>query len=266
MKALQRLYVALILIFLYAPVAVMVMFSFNSAESVWIFEGFSLDWYKSLIFDEAMLTALEHTLIIAVLSALISTVLGTAAAVGINALQNKLAKKAIMTVTNIPMMNADIVTGISLMLLFVFIGKFLGLNESLGFITVLIAHITFNLPYVILSVLPKLKQTDSHLPEAALDLGCTPFKAFFKVVLPSISTGIATGMIMAFTLSLDDFVISYFTCGHYQTLPIVIYNMTKRTVTPDTYALSTIIFISVFVLLILYNMVQSKADKREGIR
>ena len=264
MKALSRLYVILILIFLYAPVAVMVMFSFNSAESVWIFEGFSLDWYKSLIFDEAMLTALQHTIIIAVLSAFISTVLGTAAAVGINALQNKIAKKAIMTVTNIPMMNADIVTGISLMLLFVFIGKFLGLNESLGFITVLIAHITFNLPYVILSVLPKLKQTDRHLPEAALDLGCTPFKAFFKVVLPSISTGIATGMIMAFTLSLDDFVISYFTCGHYQTLPIVIYNMTKKTVTPDTYALSTIIFVSVFVLFILNNSLQSKTDKRRA--
>ena len=266
MKILSKIYVALILLFLYAPVAVMILFSFNSAESVWVFEGFSFEWYKNLLFDNAMLTALQHTLIIAVLSAFISTVLGTAAAVGINALQSKLAKKAIMTVTNIPMMNADIVTGVSLMLLFVFIGKIIGLNESLGFITVLIAHISFNLPYVILSVLPKLKQTDSHLPEAALDLGCTPVKAFFKVVLPSISTGIATGMIMAFTLSLDDFVISYFTCGHYQTLPIVIYNMTKRTVTPDTYALSTIIFVSVFVLLILYNMVQSKADKKEGIR
>jgi len=264
MKALSRIYVVLILVFLYAPVAVMVLFSFNSAESVWVFDGFSLDWYKSLIFDETMLTALKHTLIIAVLSALISTVLGTAAAVGIMALRNKLAKKAIMTVTNIPMMNADIVTGISLMLLFVFFGKLLGLNESLGFFTVLIAHITFNLPYVILSVLPKLKQTDSHLPEAALDLGCTPFQAFFKVVLPSISSGIATGMIMAFTLSLDDFVISYFTCGHYQTLPIVIYNMTKKTVTPDTYALSTLIFVSVFVLLILYNTVQTKAEKRRA--
>ncbi len=264
MKALSRIYVILILVFLYAPVAVMVLFSFNSAESVWVFDGFSLDWYKSLIFDETMLNALKHTLIIAVLSAFISTVLGTAAAVGIMALRNKLAKKAIMTVTNIPMMNADIVTGISLMLLFVFFGKLLGLNESLGFITVLIAHITFNLPYVILSVLPKLKQTDSHLPEAALDLGCTPFQAFFKVVLPSISSGIATGMIMAFTLSLDDFVISYFTCGHYQTLPIVIYNMTKKTVTPDTYALSTLIFVSVFVLLILYNTVQTKAEKRRA--
>jgi len=264
MKALSRIYVVLILVFLYAPVAVMVLFSFNSAESVWVFDGFSLDWYKSLIFDETMLTALKHTLIIAVLSALISTVLGTAAAVGIMALRNKLAKKAIMTVTNIPMMNADIVTGISLMLLFVFFGKLLGLNESLGFFTVLIAHITFNLPYVILSVLPKLKQTDSHLPEAALDLGCTPFQAFFKVVLPSISSGIATGMIMAFTLSLADFDISYFTCGHYQTLPIVIYNMTKKTVTPDTYALSTLIFVSVFVLLILYNTVQTKAEKRRA--
>lgn len=266
MKILSKIYVAFILFFLYAPVAVMILFSFNSAQSVWVFSGFSFEWYKNLLFDKTMLTALEHTLIIAVLSSLISTVLGTAAAVGINSLRNKIAKKAVMTVTNIPMMNADIVTGVSLMLLFVFIGKIIGLNESLGFFTVLFAHITFNLPYVILSVLPKLKQTDSHLPEAALDLGCTPVKAFFKVVLPSISTGIATGMIMAFTLSLDDFVISYFTCGHYQTLPIVIYNMTKRTVTPDTYALSTIIFVSVFVLLILYNTVQSKADKKEGIR
>ena len=150
-----------------------------------------------------------------------------------------------------------------IMLLFIFIGKLLGLNESLGFFTVLIAHITFNLPYVILSVLPKLKQTDKNLQEAALDLGCTPLQSFFKAVIPSISTGIFTGLIMAFTLSLDDFVISYFTCGHYQTLPIVIYNMTKKTVTPDVYALSTIIFFSVFALLILYNtVIQSDNEKR----
>ena len=148
------------------------------------------------------------------------------------------------------------------MLLFVFVGKLVGLHESLGLVTVLIAHITFNLPYVILSVLPKLKQTDPNLREAALDLGCTPFKAFFKVVMPSISTGIATGFIMAFTLSLDDFVISYFTCGHYQTLPIIIYNMTKKSVTPDTYALSTIIFIAVFVLLVLYNTLQTKSERK----
>ena len=243
MKFLSRLYIALILFFLYAPVLVMIVFSFNSSSSVWVFEGFSLDWYLGLISDDVMLGALKHTLIIAVLSSVISTVLGTAAAVGIMAIRSKLANRIIMGTTNIPMMNADIVTGISLMFLFVFIGKLIGLTESLGFITVLIAHITFNLPYVILSVMPKLKQTDSHLHEAALDLGCTPVKAFFKVILPSISTGIVTGLIMAFTLSLDDFVISYFTCGNYQTLPIIIYNMTKKSVTPDTYALSTIIFI-----------------------
>lgn len=266
MKALSRLYVALIIFFLYAPVLVMIVFSFNSSSSVWVFESFSLDWYKGLIFDNTMLNALKHTLIIAVLSAVISTVLGTAAAVGIVSIRKKLAKKVIMSVTQIPMMNADIVTGISLMFLFIFIGKLFGLTESLGFVTVLIAHITFNLPYVILSVLPKLRQTDANLREAALDLGCTPFQAFFKVIMPAISTGIITGFIMAFTLSLDDFVISYFTCGHYQTLPIIIYNMTKKSVTPDTYALSTIIFVVVFVLLILYNMLQTKSEKGKTAR
>lgn len=266
MKILSRLYIALILLFLYAPIAVMVVFSFNSAESVWVFESFSLDWYKELIFNSTMLNALKHTLIIAVLSAIISTVLGTAAAVGIVALRNKVTKSVVMSITNIPMMNADIVTGISLMLLFVFVGNIIGLNESLGFFTVLIAHITFNLPYVILSVIPKLKQTDTHLSEAALDLGCTPFKAFFKVVLPSISSGIFSGFIMSFTLSLDDFVISYFTCGHYQTLPIVIYNMTKKTVTPDAYALSTIIFVAIFALLVLYNTIQNKSIKKGTVR
>ncbi|MBE6727136.1 MAG: ABC transporter permease [Ruminococcaceae bacterium] len=266
MKVLSRLYVALILLFLYAPVAVMIFFSFNSGSSVWVFSGFSLDWYNGLFHDETLMEALKHTVIIAFLSAIISTVIGTAAAVGILAFRKRVSKKMMMSATNIPMMNADIVTGISLMLLFIFFGKLLGLKESLGFITVLIAHITFNLPYVILSVMPKLKQTDPNLAEAALDLGCTPVKAFFKVVLPSISSGIFTGAIMAFTLSLDDFVISYFTCGHYQTLPIVIYNMTKKTVTPDVYALSTLIFIVVFVLLVLYNVIQNKSDKRRGVR
>ncbi len=262
MKLLSRLYIALIILFLYAPVAVMIVFSFNSSSSVWVMGGFSTRWYEGLVKNTVMLSALEHTLIIALLSAVISTVLGTAAAVGITAIRNRIAKKAVMSVTQIPMMNADIVTGISLMLLFIFFGKLIGLDESLGFATVLIAHITFNLPYVILSVIPRLRQTDAHLSEAAMDLGCTPVKAFFKVILPSISTGIVTGFIMAFTLSLDDFVISYFTCGHYQTLPIVIYTMTKKSVTPDTYALSTLIFITVFVLLILYNILQSKSEKK----
>lgn len=266
MKFLSKLYIALILFFLYAPVAVMVIFSFNSGASVWVFESFSLEWYKGLAFNTDMLLALRRTLIIAVCSAVISTVLGTAAAVGIDALKTKLAERLVTTVTNIPMMNADIVTGVSLMLLFVFVGKLFSLSESLGFLTVLAAHITFNLPYVILSVLPRLKMTDRNLHEAALDLGCTNAQAFFKAVLPSISTSIFTGFIMAFTLSLDDFVISYFTCGHYQTLPIVIYNMTKRTVTPDVYALSTIIFISVFLLLILYNTLQTSTEQRRSKR
>ncbi len=261
MKFLSKFYIGLILFFLYAPLLVMVVYSFNSSSSVWVFEGFSTEWYLGILSDTTMLNALEHTLIIAVLSALISTVLGTAAAVGILDFRKKFSQKIVLSVTNIPMMNADIVTGISLMLLFIFFGNLFKLAESLGFFTVLIAHITFNLPYVILSVMPKLKQTDANLQEAALDLGCTPFQAFFKVILPSISTGIATGMIMAFTLSLDDFVISYFTCGHYQTLPIIIYNMTKKSVTPDTYALSTLIFIAVFVLLIFYNILQSKTEK-----
>ena len=263
MKTLSRLYIALIVLFLYAPVAVMIFFSFNSAKSVWVFQGFSTRWYEQLVSDTIMLEALKHTLIIAVLSAMISTVIGTAAAVGIEAMRKKIAKKAVMSVTQVPMMNADIVTGISLMLLFVFIGNLFGANEKLGFFTVLIAHITFNLPYVILSVIPKLRQTDAHLSEAALDLGCTPLKAFFKVIMPSISTGIVTGFIMAFTLSLDDFVISYFTCGTYQTLPIVIYTMTKRRVKPSAYALSTLIFITVFILLILYNILQTKSEKRK---
>jgi spermidine/putrescine transport system permease protein len=262
MKILSRLYVGLLIFFLYAPVLVMIVFSFNASESVWVFSGFSLQWYAGLATDTTMLTALVHTLIIAVLSAVISTVIGTAAAVGIMALRRRFSQRFVMSVTQIPLMNADIVTGISLMLLFIFAGKLLGLNESLGFATVLIAHITFNLPYVILSVIPKLKQTDKHLHEAALDLGCTPVKAFFKVILPSISTGIITGFIMAFTLSLDDFVISYFTCGHYQTLPIIIYNMTKKSVTPDTYALSTIMFFVIFALLVFYNFMQEKNDKK----
>ncbi|HCH28537.1 MAG TPA: putrescine aminotransferase [Ruminococcaceae bacterium] len=264
MKILSRIYIGLVIFFLYAPVAVMILFSFNSGNSVWVFESFSLDWYLSLSTNTYMLEALTKTLIVAASSAVISTILGTMAAVGISKFRNKVVKKISTVVTNIPMMNADIVTGISLMLLFVFFGKLLGLVEPLGFFTVLIAHVTFNLPYVILSVMPKLRQTDKNLEEAALDLGCNNFQAFFKVIIPSISTGIFTGFIMAFTLSLDDFVISYFTCGHYQTLPIVIYNMTKKTVHPDVYALSTLIFFVMFALLILYNVVQNSSDKRRN--
>ena len=172
--------------------------------------------------------------------------------------------RKIREITNIPMMNPDIITGISLMFLFVFVGGLLKLDNNLSFATLLIAHITFNLPYVILTVLPKLRQTDKNLAEAAQDLGCKPASAFFKVVLPSIMPGIITGMIMAFTLSLDDFIISYFTGGPgFQTLPIAIFSMTKKRVKPDMYALSTLIFGAMFILLVLMNVAQSRSDKKQ---
>ncbi|MBR6005059.1 MAG: ABC transporter permease subunit, partial [Clostridia bacterium] len=183
--------------------------------------------------------------------------------VGIEKFRKGAARTAIMATTNIPMMNPEIVTGVSMMLLFVFIGRMLRINSVLGFGTMLIAHVTFNLPYVILTVLPKLRQTDKNLAEAAMDLGCRPLSAFFKVVFPAITPGIITGMIMAFTLSLDDFIISYFTSGPgFQTLPIVIFSMTKKRVKPDMYALSAIIFVSILILLILYNIAQQKSEEK----
>ena len=263
MTPLSKLYVALIMIFLYAPIIVMIVFSFNSTASTSVIGGFSLRWYKSLLHDEGTMQALANTLILAVSSSLFATVMGTAAAVGINTFRNKRVKQLTMGVTNIPMMNPEIVTGISMMLLFVFCANLIGKSDALGFGTMLIAHITFNLPYVILSVLPKLRQLDKYLPEAAMDLGCTPVQAFFKVILPSISTGIFSGLMMSFTLSLDDFVISYFTQGpSFETLPIRIFSMTKKRVTPDMYALSTLIFIAILVLLVLINVAQAKGDKK----
>lgn len=259
----SKFYMVLVFLFLYAPIFVLFIYSFNSSSSTSVFTGFSLRWYKALLEDEASIQALYNTLILAVTSALVSTVMGTAAAVGINSLKNRHVKSAVMTVTNIPMMNPEIVTGISMMLLFVFVGKLLDLTNVLGFWTMLIAHVTFNLPYVILNVMPKLRQLDTHLPEAAMDLGCTPVKAFFKVVMPSIMPGIVSGAIMAFTLSLDDFVISYFTTGpSFQTLPIRIFSMTKKRVKPDMYALSTIIFVAVLFLLILVNVAQARSEKK----
>ncbi len=263
MKILSKLYAALVFIFLYAPIAVLLLFSFNESSSTSVFTGFSLQWYKDLFADEATLRALYNTVILAVCSSLLSTVLGTAAAVGIDKFKKGPIRSGVMAVTNIPMMNPEIVTGISMMLLFVFVGRLVNVSSVLGFGTLLIAHVTFNLPYVILTVLPKLRQTDKNLAEAAQDLGCKPVSAFFKVVLPSIMPGIITGMIMAFTLSLDDFIISYFTSGPgFQTLPIVIFSMTKKRVKPDMYALSALIFISILVLLILYNVAQSKGEEK----
>lgn len=263
MKRAAKLYTVLIYVFLYAPIAVLILFSFNSSNSTGVFTGFSLRWYRELLSDSATLTALKNTLILAVSSSLIATVLGTIAAVGMHGLKNKYVSGALSTVTNIPMMNPDIVTGISMMLLFVFVGTMVNASSYLNFWTVLMAHVTFNLPYVYLNVLPKLKQMDKHLPEAALDLGCTPLQSFFKVELPAIMPGIISGLIMAFTLSLDDFVISYFTVGNgFETLPIRIYSMTKKRVTPDMYALSTFIFLAILALLLLSNFVGDRQENK----
>lgn len=255
MKQFRKLYIALVFLFLFAPLLVIVVYSFNKSNSTAIFTGFSLQWYREMLRDTELINALKNSIILAVLSSVIATVIGTAAAVGIHAFKRKWTKNITMSVTNIPMMNPDIVTGISMMLLFVFVGVLVGSKSVLGFWTLLIAHITFNIPYVLLSVMPKLNQTDAHLAEAAEDLGCTRFKSFFKVILPNISSGIATGFVMAFTLSLDDFVISHFTSGSdFQTLPILIYSMTKKHVRLDIYALSTVVFLAVLVLLILNNI------------
>lgn len=255
MKHFCKIYIGLVFLFLFAPLLVILIYSFNQSNSSSVFTGFSLQWYRALLQDTELINALKNSIILAVLSSVIATVIGTAAAVGIHAFRRKWTKSVAMTVTNIPMMNPDIVTGISMMLLFVFVGVLVGTKSVLGFTTLLIAHITFNIPYVLLSVMPKLNQTDAHLSEAAEDLGCTRLKSFFRVILPAISSGISTGFVMAFTLSLDDFVISHFTSGSdFQTLPILIYSMTKKHVRMDIYALSTVVFIAVLVLLILNNI------------
>ena len=263
MKPAAKIYTALIFLFLFAPIAILLVFSFNATKSLSVFSDFSFKWYRELFRDEETLRALQNTLVLAVTASIVSTAMGTAAAVGIYRLRKKYLKAAYDTVTNIPMMNPDIITGISLMLMFVFVGRLFGLSTSLSFWTMLIAHITFCLPYVILQVLPKLQQMDPSLPEAAMDLGCTPMRAFFRVEVPEILPGIITGLMMAFTLSLDDFVISYFTQGNgFQTLPIRIYNMTKKTVTPKMYALATLIFFAILALLLLTNLVDEDDSQR----
>ena len=268
MKRASKIYTALVMVFLFAPIAILLVFSFNDAKSLSVFSGFSLHWYRELFRDDETLKAVRNTLVLAVSAALISTAMGTAAAVGINRLRSKVLRQAMDSVTNIPMINPDIITGISLMLMFVFVGRLFGAATSLNFGTMLIAHITFCLPYVILQVLPKLQQMDKALPEAAMDLGCTPFRAFLKAVLPEIMPGVITGLIMAFTLSLDDFVISYFTSGNgFQTLPIRIYNMTKKTVTPKMYALATIIFFVILTLLLVSNLYdEDEVQRRRAAR
>ena len=263
-KLSSKIYSALVFGILFAPILVLLVFSFNESKSLSVFSGFSTKWYSELASDTNTLEAVRNTLILAASATAISTVMGTAAAVGINKLRSKWYKAAMNVVTDIPMTNPDIITGISLMLMFVFVGRLFGATASLSFWTMLIAHVTFCTPYVILQVLPKLQQMDTSLREAAMDLGCTPMRAFLKVEIPEILPGIITGAIMAFTLSLDDFVISYFTSGNgFETLPIRIYGMTKKTVNPKMYALATIIFFVTLGLLMISNFVDSSGKSRQ---
>ena len=246
-RFLTKSYAALIYLFLYAPILILIVFSFNASKSRGNWAGFTLNWYLELFQDRQIMKALYYTMVIAVLSAIIATVIGTAAAISIHNMR-RLKKKIVMNITYIPVVNPEIVTGLSLMLLFIFT------NFQLGFISLLLAHITFNIPYVILSVLPKLKQLDKNLYEAALDLGATPLYAYRKVILPEIMPGIVTGLLLAFTLSVDDFVVSFFTTGSgVSTLSIIVYSMARRGINPKINALSSLLFLTVLILLVIVN-------------
>ena len=254
-NAARKLYLTLIIIFLYAPIATLVVLSFNASKTRAKWGGFTLKWYSSLFSDTAIMNALYTTLTIALLSAFIATLVGTTASVAMHSMQAKY-RNYLMTVTNIPMLNADIVTGISLMLLFI------ACRVTLGYSTILLAHITFNIPYVILSVMPKLKQTNKHTYEAALDLGASPIYAFFKVVFPDILPGVLSGFLMAFTMSLDDFIITHFTKGPgVDTLPTKIYSEVRKGIRPEMYALSTLLFLTVLILMILINSSPKNEEK-----
>ena len=264
MKTLSKIYNGLIFLFLYAPIFVLIVFSFNDSKSRVVWNGFSLRWYEELFHDEEILQALGVTLSVAIVATIVSTLIGTLAAIGFRSVNGKL-RRVLMAMNNFPMVNPEIVTGIALMLLFVFIHRSTGLLQP-GYVPLLLSHITFCIPYVVLQVLPRLRQANPHLYEAAMDLGCRPVPAFFKVMVPEILPGIITGALMAFTMSLDDFVISLFTSGaSAQNLSVTIYAMVKRRVTPEINALSTLMFGAVLVLLILVNVLQMKnAPKGKG--
>ena len=256
MKALSKAYFGLIMAFFYLPIGVLIAYSFNASKSRTVWTGFTLGWYRDLFRNEEILSALVTTLIVAAVASVAATVLGTAAAIGIQNM-NKRMRSLVVNFTYLPIINPEIITGVSLMLLFVFV------KMELGYTTLILAHITFDLPYVIFSVLPKLRQMDRHIYEAALDLGCSPRRALFKVVLPEILPGVITGFLMAFTFSLDDFVISYFTHGATaQPLSVQIFSMTRRKVSPEINALSTIIFIVVLAVLLIINLRDSLQEQK----
>lgn len=244
-------------IFLYAPILALAVFSFNDSKSMGKWEGFTFKWYESLFQDERIMTALFYTLVIAIIASLVATIIGTISAIGIHNMRKGKLKNLLLSVNNLPILNPDVVTGVSLMTLFVFI------NMEFGFNTILLSHIVFNIPYVILSVLPKLKQLPANIEEAAMDLGATPIYALQKVVIPQIKPGIVSGMLIAFTMSIDDFVISFFAAGNgVSNLSIEIYSMTRRGISPEINALSTIMFVVVLALLILSNI---NGDKKTVI-
>lgn len=258
MRKVNRVITVLIFIFLYIPMIVLAVASFNKGMDIAVFKGFTFNQYKELFRDRHLLGLLLNSVIVAVLSTLLATLLGTAAAMGIHRMRGRL-RSAVMTMTNIPMTNPEIVTGVSLALLFAFVGTTLRIHSVLGFWTLLIAHITFNLPYVILNVMPKLSQMDPDLTEAALDLGCTPIQAFFKVTIHEILPGILSGALMAFTMSLDDFVISYFVTGSgFVTLPVEIYSYTKKPIQPKVYAMFTLMFLAILLMMVVMNLLQAR--------
>ena len=259
-SALSNIYSLLIYAFLYIPIVVLIVFSFNDSKYRGNWSGFTLRWYQDLFSDPDIMSALYTTFVVAIISSILATVIGTITAVGIHSLKPRY-KKLFINLTYIPMISPDIVIGISLLTLFVM------LKLNLGYITLILAHITFNIPYVIFAVLPKLQQLDPHLEEAALDLGATPFQAFFKVILPEITPGILTGALMAFTLSLDDFMVSFFTTGSgVATLSIKIYSMTKRGVSPTINALSSIMFIVLLTIMCIVQIKQNKEPKRVYVK
>ena len=255
-------YIGLVMAFLYAPIIVMAVFSFNESKSRALWTGFTFDWYKKLFTNEVILSSLGHTLLIAIISAVIATAIGTLAAIGINAM-GRWMKSLVLNTTYMPIINPEIVTGVSLMLLFVFIRDRMGIPLEMGFLTLILAHITFSIPYVILNVIPKLRQMDKNIYDAALDLGCNPAMAFLKVVIPEIMPGVISGFLMSFTFSLDDFIISYFVSGPtFSTLPITIYAMTHKKVSPEINALSTIVFLVVLGVLTLSNYMEAKREAK----
>lgn len=259
----EKFYVAIIFLILYAPIIVLMVQSFNSSKYRSTWGGFSFKWYEQLFSNDKIIETLSNTLLIALLAALLATVLGLAACLGLNGMKSA-PKKIIRGVTNIPLLNADIVTGIAFLLLFVRMKEMIP-GFRLGFVSVLISHITFCLPYVVLSIMPRLRQSSKSTYEAALDLGASPLKAFFSVVLPDIFPGIMTGFLLSFTMSVDDFVITYFTkSSGIDTISTMVYSGMKKGISPEVYALSTLMFLSILVILFVVNKISDKKAKKEA--